>query len=56
MRILRKLYLLLLSFFDFFHLQLQYDIRVFSRDAYPTQNNIIPILIRVKLPLDDLIN
>ena len=37
MRILRKLYLLLLSFFDFFHLQLQYDIRVFSRDAYPTQ-------------------
>ena len=37
MRILRKLYFLLLSFFDFFHLQLQYDIHVFSRDAYPTQ-------------------
>ena len=26
-----------LSFFDFFHLQLQYDIHVFSRDTYPTQ-------------------
>ena len=39
MAILGKIYLLLLSFFffDFFHLQLQYDIHVFSRDTYPTQ-------------------
>ena len=34
-----KIYLLLISFFDFFRLQLQYDIHVFSHDAYPTQKH-----------------
>ena len=33
-------------YYYFFHLQLQYDIHVFSRDTYPLENKLYMLLVR----------